>query len=89
MKGAIVVLWFDNSYRRRFYPTPHDTSPDCTAIVVAPVSKAMEFLWSFPCLPTPQASAAQVGKLLTTTQLVFVSALSDLMEDEIPTFVVR
>ena len=35
-------------------------------------------------LPTLRASTTQVGKLLTTTQLVFMSALLDLREDEIP-----
>ena len=49
MKGAIFVLWFDNFYRRQFHPTPHesDTSLNCTAIVVAPVSKAIEFCGVF------------------------------------------
>ena len=85
-KALKFVLWFDTFYRHRFHPTPHEsnTSLHCTAIVVALGRKAIEFLWGFPSLPTLQASTAQAGKLFTTTQSVFMSAPSDLMEDDIP-----
>ena len=86
MKGAIFVLLFDNFYDHRFHPTPHEsnTSLNCSAIAVALVSKATEFLWGFPSLPTLQASTAQVGKLFTTNYSVLMPVLFDLTEDKIP-----
>ena len=53
MKGAVFVLWFDNLRRRQLHPTPHksNTSLNCTAIAVAYVSKAIEFLWGFQSFP--------------------------------------
>ena len=56
----------------------------CSAIAVGPVGKAIEFLWGFPSLAAVQASTAHLGKLLTTTHSVFMSALSDHIEDEKP-----
>ena len=71
---------------RRLRSTPHESNTlvNCMAIAVGPISKATEFLWGFPSLPTQPASTAHVGKLLTTTQSVFMSSLFGPMDEEIP-----
>ena len=86
MKGAVYVLWFDNFYRRHFHPTPHETNTsfNCTAIAVAPVSRALEFVWGFPSLPTLQASTAQVANLLTSTQSDLMSAIRSIGDGDVP-----
>ena len=86
LKGAIFVLRFNNFYRRWFHPTPHESNTllNCTAIVVAPVRKAIEFLWGLPSLAGLQFSTAEMRKLLATTQVVFMSALSYFAQNELP-----
>ena len=83
---AIVGIWFDNSYRRRFAPTLHETNTplNFTTPAFAVVAQHIEYLWGFATIPAVQTSTVQVPKALRRNYTDLLRVINTLQNGIVP-----
>ena len=84
-EGKPAVLWFDNFYRRNFWPVPgnENRSLNCTAGAVILLKRCVDVMPSFPSRSVLRQRIGYTADLLVQSHKNFIDGLQGLMDDPI------
>ena len=79
------MAWFDNFYRRRFAPSPHNDnlSLNCTAVTLLKLPNALPPFVAFPSLSEMEDSIPRLARDLVASHRQLICAVGDLTSQRI------
>ena len=85
------MAWYDNFYRRRFCPSPHDNnvSLNCTAVTILKLANVIPPFVSFPTLDDLVDSFPSMASRLVTSHSSLCRSVADIMSEAIDAHHIR